>query len=178
MSRQSMQRLFRRFASPACVVFGILCGLIYATVVYIPGVSNYAARTFLVLMTVSAGPMALSYLWGKNIRSRYIPFLWEMLSFFFILWTLFGISYGWLTFTETYVPEKFDFDAAVVSFVVGTIAGTVWIMAALLLAGTRLNVAIWDVERFPLWIQTFVTWLSRKITRKPRRKLQGTGRDE
>lgn len=162
MTRSRKQQLFRRYASPLCIIFGLLCGLIYATVVYLPGTSNTAARMFLVSMTITAGPMALVYLWGKNMRSRYIPFLWEVLTFFFLLWTLFGVSYGWLTVTDTYVPEKFNINAALVSLVVGTIAGTVWIMAALLLIGNRLNVAVWDVERFPLWIGTFARWLGHK----------------
>lgn len=168
MSRSSMRELFRRYASPTCILFGLACGLIYATIIYVPGVSNYAARMFLVAMTVSAGPMALFYLWSKNMRGRYIPFLWEQLTFFFILWTLFGLAYGWLTITDTYVPEKFSLNSAIVSFAVGTIAGTVWIMAAILLLGVRLKVAIWDVERFPLWIVTFVRWLGRQITRRTR----------
>lgn len=170
MGRDSVRRAFRRYASPTCVVFGLVCGLLYASAVYFPVAGNHAARLWLASLALSAGPMAIYYLWTGEMRRRHIPFLWEQLTLFFLLWTAFGAAYGWLTLTETYVPEDADADAALVSFVVGMIAGTVWIMAAILLLGKRLNVAIWDVERFPLWIGTFAAWAWRRSRRGFRRR--------
>jgi hypothetical protein len=165
MVSETTRDRFRRFASPACVAFGVLCGFIYAAMVYTPG-GNYEARLVISALFVSAGAMGLAYFETRAMGTREVPFLVEQLRFFFGLWLFLGIVYGSITIFNLYIPDNLSPGEAVLSFIVGTVVGTVWMMALILMLGIRTNVATWNVIRFPAWIGAFVRWAWRKATRR------------
>jgi hypothetical protein len=165
VASERIRELFRRYASPLCVVFGLVVGLVYAALVYSP-TSNYEARLIVSALFISGGVMGLAYFENVAMGTREVPFFVEQMRFFFGMWLLLGIVYGALTIFDLYIPSNASFSEALLSFLIGMIVGTVWMMALILLLGIRTNVASWNVIRFPVWIGAFVQWLWKTILRR------------
>lgn len=163
MPTEKTKRLFKCYSSPACLVFGLLCGVVHAVMAYVG--DGTAARVGVALGFFSAGVMGLAYFERTAIASRTIPYLMELLRMFFFLWMIFGVAYFVRAFGHFPLPEE-DILTVIVYFLVGTIAGTVWMMALLLVVGLRMNVASWNVVRFPVWIGLSVRWIWRRLRRR------------
>lgn len=128
-----------------------------------------AARVGVGVAFFSAGIMGLSYFERTAMASKTIPYLIELLRMFFFLWLVFGVVYFVRAFGRFPLPDT-DILTIIVYFLVGTIVGTVWMMALLLVIGLRMNVANWTVVRFPVWIGLSITWAWRRIKGSPWRR--------
>jgi hypothetical protein len=160
MPTEKTRRLFKCYSSPACILFGILCGIIHAYAAYLG--DGTAARLGIAVGFVSAGIMGLSYFERTAMQARTVPYIIELLRMFFFLWLVFGVVYFIRAFGRFPPPDE-GVLAVLVYFLVGTIVGTVWMMALLLLVGLRMRVANWTVVRFPVWIGLSITWAWRRI---------------
>lgn len=156
---------FEKYASAGCIGFGIISGALYASAIYSP-VSNFEARIVLTSLFVSAGIMGLAYFADASIGRRCVPFLVEILRVFFFLWFVIGVIFGLLTLLGLYVPPNYSVPDAAVSFLVGAIAGIIWLMSLILFIGIRAQVAGWTVISFPYWILVFLRWVWRSVWRR------------
>ena len=157
------QDKFERFASAGSIAFGLLCGAGHALLIYVG--DAWDARLALALFLVSAGVMGVSYFAVLARGRRTLPLLAEMLKLFFALWALIGASFLLRLMGEDPIPQE-DWVAILVYFLTGTVAGTVWMFALLLIIGIKQNIAAWEVVRFPVWIADECRWLWNVITRR------------
>lgn len=154
MTNERARALFKRYASPGSALFGGLMGLLYAALSAYGTVTD--ARILLALLFLTAGPMGLSYFWGAAHRSEVVPFMVVAMRRFFMLWTIIG--FVWIMRIFAFEPaDEVTALSVAIDLLVGTISGTVWMMALLFFIGRRLNVAAWEV--YPAWIRRFARWL-------------------
>ena len=161
--------LFEGLAAPGSVLFGLVCGLIYTllvfyeeTIVETPHPSLIIARTGLALMFVSAGLMGIYYFAVSSRDRRTVPWLAEQNKLFFFLWFLMGLTFAVRVISRDPAPEQ-TWAVVVMYFLIGSIAGTVWMFGLTLAMGVKSNIGSREVVRFPVWLTEEAVWLWRKI---------------
>lgn len=161
--KRTFRQRFRRSASAGSILFGALCGVVYALMIYEGNTLD--SRIALAVMFISAGVMGVSYFVRVAKGRRTLPWIAEQLKLFFALWTLIGFSWVIRIFGHDRPPED-TWAAVSVYFLTGSIAGTVWVFALSLFLGIKQDIGAWEVVRFPVWIKEEVQWLVGKIWRK------------
>ena len=160
--------LFTRLAAPGAMLFGLLCGVLYAFLIYegrviaTPDPSTFVARAGLAFMFVSGGLMGLYYFVVRSKGRRTMPLVAEISKLFFALWTLVGLTFAVRVFSNDPLPEQ-TWAALAIYFLVGTTAGVVWMFGLILAWGIRRDIGSREVIRFPVWVADEVRWVRRKV---------------
>ena len=153
---------FKLWASPAILLSGIVWGLIFVLFALLE--SRVPARLVLSSLFISGSILAFSYTEPKALRSHTLPLLVEMLRYVFLFFFLFGIVWLIRIFGNDPAPQK-EWALFVISFLMGSIAGSVWCLGFILFLGRKKDVVAWHVVRFPLWTKGMAAWVLEKIGR-------------
>lgn len=162
--------LFTRLAAPGAMGFGVLVGALYAYLLYENTIidnirdSIVVARAGISFLFTTGGAMGFSYFLIRSRGRRTLPLVAEITKLFFVLWTLIGVVFALRILAHDPPPEQ-AWAVIAIYFLVGAVAGTVFVFGLILFIGIRSDIGSKMVVRFPVWVADEVRWVVGLIRR-------------
>lgn len=153
---------FKLWASPVILIIGLLWGVIFLLLGIEPQITH--SRVLLSLLFITGSLLAFCYTEPRATKSQTLPLMVEMLRYFFFFWFLFGVVWA-LRLVGDDPPPQDKWVLYAISFLVGSIAGSVWGLGLLLFLGRKTDIAAWEVVRFPVWTVGMRDWIKRRLRR-------------